>query len=105
VSEPKTMPLERQKGNLQRAALEEMCAIDPQFTIPVHLDIPSALSLIGNLQLALRHPANEGPSATIARKFIDGLIDRMITAGLYRVAELAKLGDDPAYDEPRAEPS
>jgi len=100
MSEPKTMPIERQKASLQRAAaLAEMRGINPEFTIPVHLDIPSALSLIGNLQLALRHPANGGPSASIAREFIDGLLERMIAARLYRTAELARLGDDPAYDD------
>jgi len=56
--------------------------------LPVMIDVPSALCVIASLQLALRHPANTGPSAKIAREFIDGLI-------------AARLGDDTDYDDVR----
>jgi hypothetical protein len=65
----------------------------------VHLEFTAALALIGNLQLALRHPANTGPSSEVARTFIDGLIDRIRDAGFPANAEMLRLGDDPGYDE------
>lgn len=69
------------------------------FTLLVEFDLCTAIAIIGNLQLALRHPANVGASAEIARELIDGMIHRMREAGLTAHAELARLGDDAMYDE------
>src|SRR5258708_5797312 len=93
-----SIPLDRQKERLVAAAEQEarVCAID----FPLYLDQTSVLCLIANLQLALRHPGNTGASAAVARKFVDGMISRMKDAGLVATAELARLGDDPAYDDP-----
>jgi hypothetical protein len=88
-----------EKEALEKRAAAEMATANPNFILPVHLDVTSALSLIGNLQLALRHPANKGPSAAIARRVIDGLIEKLNTVGLTATAEVARLGDNAAYDE------
>ncbi len=86
------------KQDLTRRAARELREVNPDFILPVYLGISDALSIIGNLQLALRHPGNHGPSADVARAMIDGLIEQMIGCGLTATAELARLGDDPAYD-------
>ena len=69
----------------------------------VLLDLDSALCLVGNLQLALRHPGNTGLSAKTARETIDGIIERAREAGYSAHAELMKLGDDPAHDVVKGE--
>jgi len=73
---------------------------DSDFQLLLYLDLTIALSLIGSLQLALRHPLNTGPSAQITREFIDGIIGRMQGSGYPAHAELARLGYDPTHDEP-----
>ena len=99
MSEVIQMTLETARENLLRRCKEESIRCgNRQFTIPLELDLTAALSIIGNLQLALRHPANCGPSASVARLTIDRLIDRIEEAGLPANAELARRGDDPEYD-------
>jgi hypothetical protein len=66
--------------------------------IAVHLEPAAALAIIGNLQLALRHPGNNGANAGIARRLIDALILMLDEAGLPAHAQLARLGDNRAYD-------
>lgn len=96
---PREMPLDKARETLLRRCDEERVRSDAaRFKLPVELDLHSALCVIGNLQLALRHPANSGPSAEVARTAIDGMIRRMREAGLTAHAELARLGDDPGYD-------
>lgn len=66
------------------------------------LDLPSVPSLCGNLQLALRHPLNSGPSAQIARRLIDDTIAGLKARGFTAHAEMIALGDDPTLDcDPR----
>lgn len=77
---------------------EERERLGDEFQLPVLLDLDSALCLVGNLQLALRHPENTGPSAAVARRAIDGIIERAREAGYSAHAELMKLGDDPRHD-------
>jgi hypothetical protein len=68
------------------------------FILPLHLDLASLLSLVGNLQLALRHPANKGPSALIARELVDSIQKRLIDAGYFAHAEVVEIGNNPAFD-------
>ena len=58
----------------------------------------SALCVIANLQLALRHPGNNRGTADVARAVIAGLIERLREGGFPAHAELAELGNDPAHD-------
>jgi hypothetical protein len=64
----------------------------------LNLDIGTALVVIAQIQLALRHPSNTGASAAIARQVIDGMIGQMEDAGLTAFADAARTGDDPRYD-------
>src|ERR1051325_625914 len=57
--------------------------------IPLFLDVDAALVVIAQLQLALRHPANTGASADVARELIDGIIERLEDSGLHGFAECA----------------
>ena len=88
-----------EKLELIERAGEEARAL-PDFVLPVHFDLTAALAIIGNLQLALRHPANIGPSSQLLRRVIDGMIERIEKSGLPANAEIARLGDNPEYDTP-----
>ncbi len=93
------MSLDPAKVELARRCNEERVRSNLlRLKLPFELDVLSAITLIGNLQLALRHPANTGPNTRIVRFFIDETIRRMREAGLTAHAELARLGDDPGYD-------
>lgn len=93
------MPLDAAKESLlRRCAEERVRSKAANFRLPVEMDLESAICIVGNLQLALRHPQNNGPSAKVARDTIDGIIRRMRESGLTAHAELARLGDDPGYD-------
>ncbi len=87
--------IDREQECLTRRCREERARLGEGFVLPVELDLDSALCLIGNLQLALRHPANRGISSKVARQTIDGIMVRMREAGYVAHAELAALGDDP----------
>ncbi len=69
-----------------------------EYILPLHLDLLALLTLVGNLQLSLRHPANTGPSALAARQIIEQIIERLREDGLTAHAELATLGNDPQFD-------
>ena len=66
--------------------------------IQFELDITSAMALVGNLQLALRHPLNDGPSSIVARQLIDDLRQGLLGRNLKAHAKMIELGDDPDYD-------
>lgn len=70
----------------------------PNYQIQAGLDLFTLTSIIGHLQLALRHPGTTGPSARLVRQFIDAAIDRVESDGLIHTAELLRKGDDPASD-------
>jgi hypothetical protein len=61
--------------------------------IQLNLDLPSALTLVANLQLALRHPGNVGGNTDIMRQLVAGVVQRFEQAGLTAHVELALLGD------------
>jgi hypothetical protein len=63
----------------------------------LQLDGPEAFALLGQIQLACRHPANKGPSRQIAER-----IGRLIQATLATtpaLAAVAEYGWNPVYDE------
>jgi hypothetical protein len=68
--------------------------VDETYIIPVTLTPQSALCLIGQLQLALRHPGNVGHAADAARWLIDGLLVRLREGGFLAHAELGEAGED-----------
>ncbi len=82
-----------------QAALERLQNSGQEF--PVHLDATCAAVVIGQLQLALRHPGNAPPrpAATVARALAVGLIDKLcqyepeLRAGF-------EMGWSPAHDVP-----
>jgi hypothetical protein len=98
------MNVDREKENLlERCDRERLQCEAEQFRLAIELDLAAALAIIGNLQLALTHPGNKGLSAQTVREVIAGMIRRMREAGLAAHADLARLGDDPAYDDSREE--
>ena len=92
-------PFDAYKTDLfQRCLHEAQVEDDGSFRMPLHLDLTAGCALIGNLQLALRHPDNVNESARVARQIIDGLITMMATCGFHAHAEMCRLGDNPDYD-------
>jgi hypothetical protein len=79
---------------------EEEQAAQRHFILPVHLDLTALACMVGNLQLALRHPANTGPSSEVARRIIEEITQRIKAEGFPVHAEIMRLGGDPVYDEP-----
>lgn len=67
----------------------------------VHLDIDFSMALVvvGQLQLALRHPNNTGPSAANARAFVHKLIARLAVTDT--IGRCLQTGFDPKYDQDR----
>lgn len=64
--------------------------------LDIRTDVPSAMGLIGQLQLALRHPTNRGEAAECCQKFIDLLKGRIGKTPAIR--RLIELGDDRRHD-------
>lgn len=64
---------------------------------PIMISGPDMLCLLGTIQLALRHPKNNGPSSQVARVFAEQLEKRIVEASP-GMAELCKAGWDPAMD-------
>lgn len=82
--------------------LDRLCRhLQARPLLPVELDGMTAFMLIGQLQLALRHPQNRGASAGVARRVADGLIERL-AGGDEEIRTLLRHGYDPAYDVPPA---
>jgi hypothetical protein len=90
------MSPEQERELQRRVVAEARCS--ESFRIPVHFTPQSALCVIANLQLALRHPGNNRGTADVARAVIAGLIERLREGGFPAHAELAELGNDPAHD-------
>jgi hypothetical protein len=84
------------------AGMEGEAALAGDWKIQLELDLTSALALCANLQLALRHPLNAGPSSKIARQIIDDFYLGLKERGFTAHAEALQAGDDPSYDyDPR----
>ncbi|OGF05230.1 MAG: hypothetical protein A2W00_04595 [Candidatus Eisenbacteria bacterium RBG_16_71_46] len=65
---------------------------------PFHIAIDPLMLffVVGQCQLALRHPENTGPSAAAAREFINQVRDTLFTDPV--LLEILRQGDDPEYD-------
>jgi len=68
---------------------------------PVTLVIPAAVvfNLIGQCQLALRHPSNHGPSALAARQWIEQ-VARYLDGLVPGTFDLVQMGFDGRFDQP-----
>lgn len=66
---------------------------------PVILELTKlqAWSLLSQLQLALRHPENKGPTSDIAREIAGAIQEKIATSPA--LAEVARRGWDKRYDE------
>jgi hypothetical protein len=85
---------------LQNAAAKEAAQFHERGEpVILRLDWLEAWTLLGQLQLALRHPMNVGPSAVVARQLIATLKQRVATTPA--LAEVARRGDDRRFDVPR----
>lgn len=92
---------EAEKLDLLARAQEQMRALDDT-PIKCEMSLTQAISLIGQLQLALRNPANTGASRDFAEGFVKALIDRIDpTRG--DVWKFLRLGFNPKFDEVRDE--
>jgi len=93
-------PTDKEKEELIERASEEVRRLGDQLDIELHLGLSSAMYLVAQLQLAMRHPGNTGEAPEIARGFIDGVIQIMARGGYPATAEVARAGDDPKHDVP-----
>jgi hypothetical protein len=82
----------------QEAFLRD-AAVFVRNSVPIEFDFGTCIMLIGQLQLALRHPKNTGPSAIVARQVVEKLIGRVGLTETLRVGLLA--GFDPSCDVER----
>lgn len=63
----------------------------------LELDAQTVLYLIAQLQLAQRHPNNDGEPARAVRRFIDSVILVASTVAPH-LSALMKMGNDPRHD-------
>lgn len=81
---------------LKRRFGEELAALkDVPFTLQT--DAITAWSLMSQLQLALRHPENTGPTADMARDTAQKMIEVLAPPGT-ALREVAEMGWDKDYD-------
>ena len=89
---------EREKAELlERVSAESKSLHDEGWKIDVTYDIDCLMVIIGNLQLALRHPKNKGPASIIIKGILEKLIDELPVDCL-ALRELVRKGDDPKHD-------
>lgn len=82
-------------------ATEEMQQLDTQPGVILEMGAAEALILLSQLQLALRHPANQGPGAAFVRDMTTRIEAHLgATPGL---RWLIARGWDPSYDVPAGE--
>jgi hypothetical protein len=60
---------------------EILAAMAANERVVIDLDVYQAWTLLGQLQLALRHPGNEGASADVARSIIAVIAGRLCKPG------------------------
>jgi len=80
---------------LLNSDLELLTGLPP---IQVVITAPEAFAILAQLQLASRHPANTGATATIARRFARALQQAIAITPTLRT--LAEAGWNPACDVP-----
>jgi len=81
---------------------ERLGAMGAAAFIEITFQPATAIAVLAELQLALRHPGNVGESAKAARKVVDTLIGALdaMSPGIGR---LLRKGDDPNCDVPTGE--
>lgn len=84
------------EGIFRAAARENEARKD--YALPVLFSLATAVAVIGNLQMSLRHPDNTGEAARIVRNVIDQMLAKLVRDGFLATAAVAALGDDPRYD-------
>ena len=81
---------------IQQMAID-LRALEAQHpTVVLELPLVDAWMLIGELQLALRHPKNRGRSRDVAERVKDLLVRKIATTPT--LARVAAMGDDPQFD-------
>lgn len=90
---PKTLPPELKKAMEAQLALLSMS----QEVAPIYASPALVFLLIGQLQLALRHPQNTGIGADAARMFIQGVRQQLAAPGS-PLDQIIDLGFDPDFD-------
>lgn len=98
MSKPTTIRIDAQKQALLDRMEDEAKTLPP-FRMILDLDLSGSMGLVGNLQLALRHPGNRGPIAKQMRGLIRSVIAGMRERGFAATAEACELGDDPTWDD------
>jgi len=85
-------------NDLKRQFERELVALQESGAgLPFTLDPAGAWMLLANLQLALRHPGNNGASASWAREFASNIESRLC-AGRPAMSEVARRGWLPKHD-------
>lgn len=72
--------------------------MDQKFLFAV--DLVTLQLVVAQLQLALRHPSNNGIGANASRQFIDDLIAQVRESSYPATAKVLEMGNDPAHDKP-----
>ena len=86
------------KEMLLAAVAHEQDGLAKDWELPVHWDMTCLITVIGALQLAMRHPGfRKTPSSKNVRAIIDQLISG-IPEDCPATRELAKLGDNQKID-------
>lgn len=107
VNERDSDPIELIEADLPGSTLEKPDnweEIKAQFEkergthLSAEIDLEFCLALIGHLQLALRHPANRGPTSELVRKFTHDLIEKLC-AKIPACREVCMKGFDARYDQ------
>jgi hypothetical protein len=88
--------MERTDLQLAAAANDEMLARNST-CLHLELTMLEAISLLGQLQLALRHPANAGPAAELIRKIAQAIQEFLSKCGP-ATAELCRRGWESEHD-------
>lgn len=72
---------------------KECQALPSGMKLPILFDVPVALILVAQLQLALKHPQNTGAAAEIARSIIESVISRMTHLEMFATVQLLRIVD------------
>ncbi len=90
---------EKQKQALFSAVTADRERLPKDWNVEVSFDIDCLLAIVAAMQLSLRHPQfKHKPSAHIIRHAIAHLIAG-IPEDMTGLRELARLGNDPKYDD------
>ncbi len=86
-----------QKELLMRRCVEENQTGDG-YVLPIHLSLVAVSVVVAAMQLALRHPEFNGPTARVARGLIDQIASRLHHDGFEAHAQLIEVGNNPQAD-------